>query len=643
MIRLRGAVVIGGLGLSGVAHALCEPGGLVRINEAMVDPEGSDAGSEWIELYNAGPVTVELEGWEIESDTAPGGNYSNAFLLPAGATIAPGEHLVIGDLLVSFPGVSLLVIDQVGTGLGNNATAEDALRLVDCAGGVADVLVYGASAEHDGDALAPYFVDALGGDVDATRLAPASTEGRSIARTVDGADTGNNAADFSLLPPTPGRANDAVISSTCTSAGTPHQVVINELLPAPGREANPDGTDGGWEWIELYNAAAVPVDVSGWQLQQAGAPDDWGSRVKYTLPDGSVMPAGGRWVVSDGLATFPEDAVVLRIESGTLGLGNSQDGVRLVDCGGVMMDQIVYGGTNPDGFLDEAGVLLDEQTVGPAVKDDQSIARRADGLDTDNNGADLVLTDPSPGEPNEDLSCRTRNAEVFLNEALPNPNGADSDNQVEFVELYNAGDTAVDISTWTVRKATSLEDDGSLAPDVLYSLGSGAVIEPHGFYVIAGVMFEGEAQEYGESFDLPSGSNGDLLALYSCTGARIDGLLYGGPNVDRLKEDDGFIPDDGAVAASENACLARRSDGGDSDVSKTDFVLTRYCSPGATNVRDGSITDPIDGPKGGCRSGPRDVSVRPLDTTPGCDQRGGGAIGGLGWAAFALGWLRRRR
>ena len=40
-------------------------GASVVINEAMVNPYGSDAGREWVELYNASDAPVALTGWDL--------------------------------------------------------------------------------------------------------------------------------------------------------------------------------------------------------------------------------------------------------------------------------------------------------------------------------------------------------------------------------------------------------------------------------------------------------------------------------------------------------------------------------------------------------------------------------------------------
>lgn len=64
------------------------------------------------------------------------------------------------------------------------------------------------------------------------------------------------------------------------------EVVINELVPD----------------IELRNAAATPVDVSGWWLS-----DDPLVPRKYSIPTGSVIAAGGFWFVDDDELPFVLD------------------------------------------------------------------------------------------------------------------------------------------------------------------------------------------------------------------------------------------------------------------------------------------------------------------------------------------------
>ena len=69
-----------------------------------------------------------------------------------------------------------------------------------------------------------------------------------------------------------------------TQTGDPTKVKINEFLMAP--------TSPGNEWVELVNPTALPVDVSGYYIDDLAA----GGGAPKQLPAGTVIPAGGRWV-----------------------------------------------------------------------------------------------------------------------------------------------------------------------------------------------------------------------------------------------------------------------------------------------------------------------------------------------------------
>lgn len=55
----------------------------VVINEVMFDPEGSDTGGEWIELYNGSNEQVDISGWELYPDGIGYIMIPNGFLIDA--------------------------------------------------------------------------------------------------------------------------------------------------------------------------------------------------------------------------------------------------------------------------------------------------------------------------------------------------------------------------------------------------------------------------------------------------------------------------------------------------------------------------------------------------------------------------------
>ncbi len=157
----------------------------------------------------------------------------------------------------------------------------------------------------------------------------------------------------------------------------PASVRLSEVLSDP-EEA---GRDSPFEWVELVNTGAEPVDLAGWQIGDTKKMD--------TLPS-FVLAAGGYVVVAGKSASLPEGVAVVRVPDGEIGggLNNTGDTVRLIAPDGTVVDAISFGDDNsifdPPPPAPEPGM-----TIG--VRDP-----RADQADTN-----WALTDrPSPGAPN---------------------------------------------------------------------------------------------------------------------------------------------------------------------------------------------------------------------------------------------------
>jgi hypothetical protein len=334
----------------------------VKINELQPDPDGADEGGEWIELYGA--KLVALDGWRIEWGTS---EFGSGFDFPAGTTIGAGSYLLVGGTSDADLAAPLA--------LGNAGSSSDAVRLRHCGGGVADTVVYG-EGNADG------WIDDGGAEAEST--APAPLGGLAIARRVDGVDSDACGADFALAVPSPGAAN--AVASLCTPGG--FTVKVNELLP------DPEGTDDGAEWIELYNAGASPQSLDGWSIEIAKS--DW-TDFAYTVPAGVALAPGAFLAI--GGADTEADLV-----ADGLSLGNAAsapDGVRLVDCQKVVQDSVLY--ADPfdeidDALLDDAG----DTTIAALPHESLSVGRALDGSDTDDNGVDFLEDlPPTPGEPND--------------------------------------------------------------------------------------------------------------------------------------------------------------------------------------------------------------------------------------------------
>lgn len=186
----------------------------------------------------------------------------------------------------------------------------------------------------------------------------------------------------------------------------------------------------------------------------------------------------------------------------------------------------------------------------------------------------LLAGCPKPEEPCEpDL-------DVVINEVTVNPDGQDTD--LEWIELYNAGDQDADVSGWSIAWYKSDPED----PNDDARLPEGTVIEPGGFLVVGGELVTPEPDVVAD-LDLGNGDGGDGIQLDNCEGDLRDVLVYGDED-----NEHGILDESGAAASSvapkpgNGESLARVPDGSDTDQSGEDFILCALLdgTPGVTNA-----------------------------------------------------------
>ena len=239
-------------------------------------------------------------------------------------------------------------------------------------------------------------------------------------------------------------------------------VVINEFVSDPA--------DGGVEFVELYNTTIYNIDLSGWRIED-------GSGGKNILDYN--LPANGFFVV----------------EKPKGNLNNSGDIVKLFDPANGLIDQVSYGDWDDGNKTNNA----------PRADDPLSLARRFDGEDTGNDITDFVLTETitkgtsniifrkgivqndSAQKINLDIGQSSSTEKIMkiapdnigytsttvkISEFIPNPVGSDS---AEFIELYNFGDTAVNLAGFKLD-----DEDGGSNP---YVVPLNTIIKPDEYLV----------------------------------------------------------------------------------------------------------------------------------------------------------------
>lgn len=358
---------------------------------------------------------------------------------------------------------------------------------------------------------------------------------------------------LALLLPSLARAADC-------SAGT--TIVINEIMP------NPSGSDSATtEWIELKNTGASDVVLDGWTLEFAKS--SWSA--PYSIPAGTTISAGGYALFgAGGIAVSTLD----------LGNGTSGDGVRL-GCGGTVIDAVIYGSNNDDELTDESGTKA--TSLAPSPTEGSSLARVPDGTDTNLSADDFEkVSGGTPGASNGSgggsdsgggdsgggsADCAGADG-VVINEFTPLTD-------VEYVELYNGGTSAVALAGWVLEFGTSSYNKTVELP--------AATLAPGDWFVFGSA---GAAVKDVEiDIDLGNASTGGDAMRLVCGGNAVDTVIYGD---DGASNSDGWTDDSGAVATSmapypgSGESISRVQDGYDTDVCGADFAVTEP-SPGAAN------------------------------------------------------------
>lgn len=108
----------------------------MQITEFLFNAEGADSGKEWIEVYNAGNVPVDMSTWRIKMNSA------HALTPPpknggiGTTTLAPGAYAILADNAAAFvqdyPGVANVIDTSVSLPNSKGAIALlDGSRIVD--------------------------------------------------------------------------------------------------------------------------------------------------------------------------------------------------------------------------------------------------------------------------------------------------------------------------------------------------------------------------------------------------------------------------------------------------------------------------------------------------------------------------------
>lgn len=244
--------------------------------------------------------------------------------------------------------------------------------------------------------------------------------------------------------------------NNCEQPVVAGEVWINEVDSQPS------------DWVEFYNPGTEAFDVSGYEIRDNSDDHRW------VFPAGSSIEPGGFLVVEEdsiGLIGGQEGAF-----REAIGIG-SADQIRLYNRDAELVD-------STHAWQGHAAIDGDAAAA--------TLARCPDGQ------GPFVLAYPTPGASN---NCVL--PQVAVNEI-------DSQGTPDWAEIVNYGDTAVDISGWTV-----MDDDPVGHAEQVIPLPEGTILEPGEFFVFNGV----------DHFTFGLG-NGDTVTLRNAQGVTVDEYAY---------------------------------------------------------------------------------------------------------------------
>ena len=233
-----------------------------------------------------------------------------------------------------------------------------------------------------------------------------------------------------------GCGRDAVNAASVCDALEPGDIVVTEI------HANPNGSDGVDEYIELFNPTGALLALDGLTLVVSRA--DGASPKSHRFMDASIE-AGEYFVVGNARADLMPAYVDYSYGSSLGSLRNS-DGVVSVWCGDTIIDQVGYERTVDGRALELDGRLAPDHELNDEASYWCAAPEGADEVSTGNFGTPGAANSPCEvvqveGRCLDGGSGRAiimpQPAKVQITEWMANPEGADGD--FEWVEaLFDA-------------------------------------------------------------------------------------------------------------------------------------------------------------------------------------------------------------
>jgi len=301
----------------------------VAINEIMYDLPGSDSGREWIEIYNYGEET-NITGWRLEEDSTQ----YNLNLIQGSMLLPKGGYAVIADNADQF---LLEHTDYAGTLIDSSFSLSNSGETIMLRNGfdadIIDSLTYDSSWGADGNGYSLERISPSGDSNESSNWNESLTEGGTpgYENSVSIEDTTTTTTSTTSTSTTSTSTSSTTTTSTLTTIEA-QCIVINEIMYKPTK--NLGGPSN--EWIELYNPADQPVNLTGWMIADPG-------NHSLDIENESNISSHGFFILAKKPDKFLENynvsCPVVRV---SFALNNNGEQIILRDSEGNVVDSVIY-------------------------------------------------------------------------------------------------------------------------------------------------------------------------------------------------------------------------------------------------------------------------------------------------------------
>ena len=257
-------------------------------------------------------------------------------------------------------------------------------------------------------------------------------------------------------------------------------LVINEFMADNDDYVRDEAGDYD-DWLEIYNPKDYAIDIARWRLSDEVA-DTVGWRVADDDPDATTIEPGGFLLIWTD--NEPDEGTL----HADFRLSADGEEIALFDPAGNLVDSVVFGPQNTN----------------------ESLGRLPDG------GENWQLFNSAGSPPTPGKSNTSQTANVLISEIMYHPS---SDNDLEeYVELYNAGDTAVDLSAWRFSDGVDF-----VFPEVVL---------PAGQYLVVAADEAAFASKYPDVANVVGGwlgklsNKSEVIELIDAKGVLMDRVRY---------------------------------------------------------------------------------------------------------------------